>query len=243
MDEAIAETLPEWHDIRSLFTRWRRFMFESVEFWRDGGEFHTKAHCERVLLHALAIGMRLGLPAEDLDSLASCAVFHDSRRHDDGHDVGHGKRAAHYYRECCSPTGLGRHVVTVEPAEPKPASFHEGSRSAAKSLSRADYPSLSNGQRGNGESSDLRFDWRVACAIAFHDRDDSEGEFAIREEARRNAETKARTESTLLLYRVFKDADALDRWRLGPHELDPVFLRTDPARDLIDFARTLAWGF
>ena len=39
---------------------------------------------------------------------------------------------------------------------------------------------------------------------------------------------------------IFKDADGLDRFRLGPRGLDPRFLRTPEAHELIDAARTLA---
>lgn len=34
------------------------------------------------------------------------AVFHDSRRQDDWLDVGHGQRAADYYRSYCEKTEL-----------------------------------------------------------------------------------------------------------------------------------------
>lgn len=39
-----------------------------------------------------------------------------------------------------------------------------------------------------------------------------------------------------MLYAIFKDADALDRWRLGRHGLDPRYLRTEPAKSLVDYA-------
>lgn len=37
----------------------------------------------------------------------------------------------------------------------------------------------------------------------------------------------------------FKDADALDRFRLGPDGLGIKFLRTEEARHLVDFAKEL----
>ncbi|MDE6154119.1 MAG: hypothetical protein K2G21_08250, partial [Muribaculaceae bacterium] len=43
----------------------------------------------------------------------------------------------------------------------------------------------------------------------------------------------------LRLYEIFKDADALDRWRLGRHGLDPRYLRTPQSRRLTDYARQL----
>lgn len=57
--------------------------------------------------------------------------------------------------------------------------------------------------------------------MAFHDRDDVLGEAALAEQ-----------EDGVLLYRIFKDADALDRFRLGPDGLDVRYLRTDTARSL-----------
>ena len=46
-------------------------------------------------------------------------------------------------------------------------------------------------------------------------------------------------EKGLQLYRIFKDADALDRYRLGPGKgaLDERYLRTDAARELMGFAK------
>ena len=41
------------------------------------------------------------------------------------------------------------------------------------------------------------------------------------------------------LYRIFKDADALDRFRLAPDGLDVRFLRNQEAVQLVDFARDL----
>lgn len=43
-------------------------------------------------------------------------------------------------------------------------------------------------------------------------------------------------ERYLRLYQVFKDADALDRFRLGPDALDVSMLRTREARQLVQFS-------
>lgn len=37
--------------------------------------------------------------------------------------------------------------------------------------------------------------------------------------------------------RFFKDADALDRFRLGPNALDAKYLRTEQAKKMLDFAK------
>ena len=41
----------------------------------------------------------------------------------------------------------------------------------------------------------------------------------------------------VLLYQIFKDADALDRFRLGPNALDAKYLRTEQAKKMLDFAK------
>ena len=66
-------------------------------------------------------------------------------------------------------------------------------------------------------------------AIMYHDRDDAIGESAM--------EREGLGEDSILLYCVLKDADALDRFRLGPDALDPRFLRTKEALDLIETTR------
>lgn len=76
--------------------------------------------------------------------------------------------------------------------------------------------------------SDLTFHPEAAVAMRFHDRDDAMGEEAMEDD-----------EGAICLYRVLKDADALDRFRLGPDGLDERFLRTPQARGLVGFAREL----
>ena len=70
------------------------------------------------------------------------------------------------------------------------------------------------------------YDERVFQIMTYHDLDDARGEQVL-------------SGSDLLLYRVFKVADALDRWRLGPKGLDPAYLRTEPARALVEFSKLL----
>lgn len=45
--------------------------------------------------------------------------------------------------------------------------------------------------------------------------------------------------NAVLLYQLFKDADALDRFRLGPEGLDVNYLRTSYAKELVEFSQTL----
>lgn len=75
-------------------------MEKHVSFWLPDSVIHTKQHCARVLLLCLIMAERLGLPDGEKETLALASCFHDSRRLDDGRDIGHGQRAAEYYRTC-----------------------------------------------------------------------------------------------------------------------------------------------
>ncbi len=179
-DRALSTILSEDDPLRVRFERWRRFLLREVTFSHSESVCHTTEHVERVLLFALLLGRELEVPSEDLDALALCAVFHDTRRHDDDLDVGHGDRAAAYYRE------------------------YETERGRTP-------------------------DDRVARIIARHDRRDEVSEEKFREEGA--------DDETLLLYRIFKDADAIDRYRFGPKALNERYLRTSAARSLLPVLR------
>ncbi|TWE09182.1 hypothetical protein FB550_1011214 [Neobacillus bataviensis] len=142
-----------------------------------------KAHCARVLLLALLIGNQKVLSEEEMDTLGMAAVFHDSRRLDDGIDKGHGGRAAEYYKDYC-------------------------------------------------RAHDLPYDEKTYYITYYHDQDDSLGLSEI-------AKFPSLSERAVLLYQIFKDADALDRFRLGPDALNVNFLRTEEAYGLVDFAKYL----
>ncbi|MDE6782692.1 MAG: isochorismatase family protein [Paramuribaculum sp.] len=69
--------------------------------------------------------------------------------------------------------------------------------------------------------------------MRYHDLDDTKGIESIRKHFGREADRVIR------LYSIFKDADALDRWRLGSIGLDPAFLRNEAAKKRVDYARQL----
>ena len=79
----------------------------------------------------------------------------------------------------------------------------------------------------------VTFHPEAAYLMRYHDLDDRVGRKAIRKAF---PDSYERVEK---LYEIFKDADALDRWRLGRWGLDVKFLRTDSARRLVDTARDL----
>lgn len=174
---------PICHPIKESYERWYTFMEQNIEFWLPDSEWHTKTHCARVLLLSLLIGHQKGLSDKEMDALGMAAIFHDSRRLDDGIDNGHGRRAAEYYKNYC-------------------------------------------------RENDLLYDEQTYYITYYHDQDDSLGLSEI---------TKAPSldERGVLLYQIFKDADALDRFRLGPNALDVNFLRTEEAHRLVDYAKYL----
>lgn len=90
----------------------------------------------------------------------------------------------------------------------------------------------------------LKFLPEVYATIKFHDRDDKDGEAFIKEEAPKHSlanpgEKTDDTEGWLEVYHDFKDADALDRYRLGPWGLSVKYLRTDEAKALVPLAQQL----
>lgn len=81
----------------------------------------------------------------------------------------------------------------------------------------------------------LRFLPETYAAIWYHDRDDELGKQYIR----KHTATEGEYWQWLEVYDDFKDADGLDRLRLGTWCLDPKFLRTPEAKDMMAFAQQL----
>ena len=199
---------------RALYLSWLAFINCDLQPWTTGGSIHFRPHWARVLLLSQALADAEGLPDADARTLAAAAAFHDSRRDNPYLDTGHGARAARYYRDFCED---GVHGVP----------------------------------RATRAGAALAFDARAYLAVYWHDRDDAEGEEAIEDafEADRapelgdlllSATVPAGAQATPVeVYRLFKDADALDRVRLGPHGLDERYLRSSHAPELVPFARTL----
>ena len=180
------ESLPA--TARELFLKWGDFLWNDVTFNMPDSKLHAMGHCERVLFHALAMGV-LEIGHDDMEALeilAHASVFHDTRRQDEYQDVGHGARAAVYYEDYCRQSDG---TVTFHP--------------------------------------------EAAYLMRYHDLDDNIGHEAIRKGF---PDSYGRVE---MLYEIFKDADALDRWRLGRWGLDVKYLRTDSARSLVDTAHDL----
>lgn len=192
------DTLPA--EVRNLFLKWGQFLYDDVSFNMPDSPLHAAHHCERVLYHALRMGVaEMGIDdAEALEILAHASVFHDTRRHDEYLDTGHGARAAVYYTEYCTAA-----------------------------LNQCD------DECGRSKVAGIKFHPEAVYLMRYHDLDDALGIEAIRRDFPDNAE---RVEK---LYAIFKDADALDRWRLGRWGLDEKYLRTASAHTLVETARRL----
>ena len=81
-------------------------------------------------------------------------------------------------------------------------------------------------------ASGLPYDARTYYITYYHDQDDSLGLSEI-------SKVSSLGDRGVLLFQIFKDADALDRFRLGPEGLNVNFLRTEEARQLVEFAKNL----
>ncbi|PHI40166.1 hypothetical protein CBG46_05520 [Actinobacillus succinogenes] len=82
------------------------------------------------------------------------------------------------------------------------------------------------------ETHELFVDDTAVALMKYHDRNDDFGIAGIEKYLPNTAEAT-------FLYQIFKDADGLDRFRLGEQYFDPRYLRTDAARELTEFARAL----
>lgn len=80
---------------------------------------------------------------------------------------------------------------------------------------------------------DISYHLETVYLMRYHDLDDSKGVEAIREAFGKDADR------VIQLYEIFKDADALDRWRLGRKGLDQKFLRTSPAKGMTEYSHRI----
>lgn len=76
----------------------------------------------------------------------------------------------------------------------------------------------------------MHFNVNSYYIMHYHDQDDMVGLCEIEK-------VSFVHERCILLYKIFKDADGLDRLRLSPDALDINMLRTEEARKLVDFAK------
>lgn len=81
------------------------------------------------------------------------------------------------------------------------------------------------------DSNKLKFYEEAYWLIYCHDLNDDKGYDMIRSSASKNLER------AIVLYQIFKDADALDRFRFGSGACDKSFLRTEFGKEMIDFCK------
>ena len=80
---------------------------------------------------------------------------------------------------------------------------------------------------------DLELSKEAYYCMKYHDRDDITGIASINDSFEYNAD------HAILLYRIFKDADALDRYRFGLHGVDKSFIRNRESIELMNTALEL----
>lgn len=80
---------------------------------------------------------------------------------------------------------------------------------------------------------DVEYMPEAALMMRYHDIEDRRGKIGI------ERDYHGSLPKMFKLYDIFKDADALDRWRLGNRGLDPKFLRTQPAKRMMQFSKRI----
>ncbi|MCM1092346.1 MAG: hypothetical protein NC421_00145 [Lachnospiraceae bacterium] len=83
------------------------------------------------------------------------------------------------------------------------------------------------------ESPDIDFIPEARLMMKYHDIEDKRGKVGIKHDF------QGSLPRMLKLYDIFKDADALDRWRLGHGGLDPRYLRTERAKTMVEYSRRI----
>lgn len=100
LDIVPIKTNPE---IKDKYSYWLHILLNDVDFSLKADPVHTRNHASRVLMHALIMSYWMNLTERDIDAVAMASIFHDTRRKDNSFDVGHGARAAEYYKAYTSP--------------------------------------------------------------------------------------------------------------------------------------------
>lgn len=222
--------------VRTRFLKWLEFIDTRLNPWTTGGAIHFRPHWARVLMLALTMGDAAGLSDADLDALAAAAVFHDSRRKNPYLDTGHGDRAANYYAEYCAQAakdGSSTGPLRFDPRAYLAMQWHDrddadGLRVISAAEDRDELPTSSSSRlkRAPLEKTSDAFRGMQGAELLLPD--------GLKAALPSDADADAAT-----IYRIFKDADGLDRIRLGSSGLDPRFLRFQYAHDALPLAREL----
>ena len=148
-----------------LYQQYRNTLASLPKFPHDT-KGHGKKHCMRVLFLSIMLGKMLDLDKPELKTLASAAIFHDSKRKTDADEPTHGEAAAKY---CESVMGKNRTLYFI---------------------------------------------------IKYHSLSDDE------------ARPASPNPFALQMLWILKDADALDRVRFGPRDLNMKYLRFQESKQL-----------
>lgn len=83
------------------------------------------------------------------------------------------------------------------------------------------------------ENPEMEYMPEAALMMKYHDIEDKRGKAGI------SKEYTGALPTMLKLYDIFKDADALDRWRLGAKGFDTRYLRTGPAKKMTEYSKRI----
>lgn len=83
------------------------------------------------------------------------------------------------------------------------------------------------------ENPDVAYLPEAALMMRYHDIEDKRGKVGIK------LDYNGSLPRMFKLYDIFKDADALDRWRLGAKGFDTRYLRTEPAKEMTQYSKRI----
>lgn len=178
----------------------------------EDSTYHDMEHSARVLFLSLTIAHLYKLNAEDIKILAEAAICHDLGRVNDAEDPAHGNRSAEQYQH---------HADMIDWA-------------FCTHILRGDFVF---GKKWSFNT-DMEF---VEFLIRYHCLPDSVGYEKIENNAKQDTHWKQNKDRITLLYKIFKDADGLDRIRFGNivGDLDINQLRLPESKKMTPLARIL----
>ena len=110
--DLLEEQLPQ---IAHEYQHYRELTMNGVNFTIDDLE-HGKLHTFRVILNCLLLANLKKVSPKEREILCAAAVFHDTRRQNNGEDTAHGEAAAKYFRKFAEehPDSVAYHKVTEQ---------------------------------------------------------------------------------------------------------------------------------
>ena len=173
---------------------------------------HDMPHSARVLFICLVLAYLYELDIESTKILAEAAISHDLGRVHDGEDDTHGYKSAELYKNNCK-------IINI---------------AFRAQMEQGDFALRDNWKNA------IEYDF-VDFLICYHCLPDEIGFEKIKQNAEKYQEWRDKEEKITLLYKIFKDADGLDRVRLGNilGDLDLNQIRLPESKRMTLLARIL----